>query len=81
MRVRVFWATYHYDDAGVGHLTGSRVYWLDRAQPTVQMQLPVENDCHSAWFIARGNDAIPTTLAAGVVPFSNKLTWDGPACR
>ena len=81
-RVRVFWATYVYDAAGVAQLTGSQVYWLDQAQPTVHMQLRVDPDyCHSAWFIARGSDAIPTTLAPGVVPFVNKMNWDYPAIK
>lgn len=81
-RVRVFWATYMYDAAGVAHLSASQVYWLDRAQPTVHMLLRVDPDyCHTAWFIARGNDAIPTTLAPGVMPFSNKMNWDYPAIK
>lgn len=81
-RVRVFWATYVYDAAGVAHLSASQEYWLDRAQPTVHMQLRVDPDyCHTAWFIARGNDAIPTTLAPGVVPFTNKMNWDYPAIK
>lgn len=81
-RVRVFWATYHYDTDGVAHLTGSQVYWLDHSQPVAYMHLFVEPDaCQRGWFIAHGNDPIPDTLPKGVVPFEHKLNWDYPALK
>lgn len=75
-RVRVFWASYQLDADGSGHLIGSQEYWLDAEHSSVEIHILVTSDpCTNPWFIARGNDAIPQTLAPGGEPFTHWLVW------
>ncbi|WP_026212579.1 hypothetical protein [Longispora albida] len=62
-QVRVYWATYTIDTAGVKHLYASGASALSHQQPqvTMTMNIPGGSQCDRLWFYGEGNGAIPST--------------------
>jgi hypothetical protein len=84
--VRVLWASYTVDPAGVQHRYAFEERVLDLAQPTWRMHIDMrwEGLCGPTWYVSRGSDTIPSTIPLGGSAFPNKVHWDdanaAPGC-
>lgn len=65
-RLRVFWASYTIDEAGVQHLFRSGTASLDLTNPTVHFVAVTPTQCRSRMlYVAQGPAAIPSTITTG----------------
>jgi hypothetical protein len=65
-QIRVFWASYTIDGAGVQHLAQSETTGLDRSRPTAQMHIRLPRDCDVAWYLVIGEmPLLPTIRGTG----------------
>jgi hypothetical protein len=65
-RLRVFWATYTIDTAGIQHLFRSGTAFLDPTNPAVQFVAVNPTQCLTRiLYVAQGSAAIPSTITTG----------------
>ena len=76
-KIRVLWATYTMDPAGVQHLYKSEEHTLDLDHPTWRMTIDIKwiGLCGPTWYVSRGSDPIPSTIPLGTSAFPHKFHW------
>ena len=76
--IRVLWASYTVDPAGVKHVYKYEVRTLDLDHPTWRMFVDIKwiGLCGPTWYVSSGNDSIPSTIPLGAQAFPHKVHWE-----